>query len=265
MNARWFGLARAASSLACLAVLTCLAGCGGPRVEARPRVEIAPEVAARGERIYVGTVFPLRGGATEPSFVYERRVDERDGAHVSTHITRDPSGATALAESATHTADYALVDYTLHTNQLGQSGTIHVDGDQVTFRLVDGSSERSSVERSSDAVAVGPTLVGFILRHADALKNGAVVPVRMAILDRMETIGFALRAVDAEPGQTRIRMEPSSFVVGLLVDPVYFTFESATGKLVRLEGRVPPKVQVGDRWQDFDARVEYRFVAEGYR
>jgi len=36
-------------------------------------------------------------------------------------------------------------------------------------------------------------------------------------------------------------MKPSSFLVGMLVDPVYFTFESGTAKLVRLEGRVPPK------------------------
>ena len=53
--------------------------------------------------------------------------------------------------------------------------------------------------------------------------------------------------------------------VGLVVDPVHFTFETATGKLVRLEGRVPPKVRAGSRWQDFDARVEYRFVAASYR
>ena len=60
-------------------------------------------------------------------------------------------------------------------------------------------------------------------------------------------------------------MKPSSFLVGMLVDPVYFTFESGTGKLVRLEGRVPPKVRAGKGWRDFDARVEYRYVAGEYK
>ena len=89
--------------------------------------------------------------------------------------------------------------------------------------------------------------------------------VRPAVLDRLVTIGFQLQAVEARPGQTRIRMKPSSFLVALVVDPLYFTFETATGKLVRLEGRVPPKVRDGDAWRDFDARVEYRFVANAYR
>jgi hypothetical protein len=51
----------------------------------------------------------------------------------------------------------------------------------------------------------------------------------------------------------------------VVVNPLFFTFETATAKLVRLEGRVPPKVRVGGAWRDFDARVEYRFVADAFR
>ena len=51
----------------------------------------------------------------------------------------------------------------------------------------------------------------------------------------------------------------------LAIDPIFFTFETATGKLVRLEGRVPPKLRTERGWADLDARVEYRFVADAYR
>lgn len=222
-------------------------------------------VTARGETVYFGAVFPLQGTATEPAFVYERQVGERGGALVSTHITREPSGATALHESATHSGDYALIDYTLHVNQLGQTGTIRVRKDQVTFERLDGAGRRTRTERRQGPVVVGPTLVGFIYRHLEALRASEVFDVRLAVLDRLETIGFRLQAVEGQPGETRIRMKPSSFLVALLVDPLYFTFESGTGKLIRLEGRVPPKVRAGDRWRDFDARVEYRYVASAYR
>jgi len=124
---------------------------------------------------------------------------------------------------------YALIDYTLHANQLGQTGTIRVEKDQVSFERLEGTNRRTRIERQEG------------------------------------TIGFQLQAVEAQPGQTRIRMKPSSFLVGMLVDPVYFTFESGTGKLVRLEGRVPPKVRAGKGWRDFDARVEYRYVAGEYK
>ena len=69
----------------------------------------------------------------------------------------------------------------------------------------------------------------------------------------------------SEAGQTKVQMTASSFIYRLAIDPVFFTFETATGKLVRLEGRIPPKVKDGDGWANFDARVEYRFVADAYR
>jgi hypothetical protein len=215
--------------------------------------------------VYFGSVFPLKGAAAGPAFVYERTVAERDGALVSTHVTRDPSGAIALHESATHLADYRLVEYTLHANQLRQTGTIRVARDRVSFERFDGTRRRTRVERATAPVVVGPTLVGHVVRHLDALRAGEVLRVRLAVIDRLETIGFELRAVDARPGQTRIRVKPSSLLVALVVDPLHFTFETATARLVRLEGRVPPKLRVRGSWRDLDARVEYRFVAEAFR
>jgi hypothetical protein len=135
----------------------------------------------------------------------------------------------------------------------------------VSFERLEGTQRRTRTERAKAPVVVAPTFVGYIFRHLDAVRANQVFGVRFAVLDRLETIGFQLQAVDAQPGQTRIRMKPSSFLVAMLVDPVYFTFESATGKLIRLEGRVPPKVRAGKAWRDFDARVEYRFVADPYR
>jgi hypothetical protein len=81
----------------------------------------------------------------------------------------------------------------------------------------------------------------------------------------METLGFELESVPAPTGQTRVRMRPSSLLVGLVVNPVVFSFETATGKLLRLEGPVPTKLPTTAGLQDFDARVEYRFVAAHYR
>jgi hypothetical protein len=59
-------------------------------------------------------------------------------------------------------------------------------------------------------------------------------------------------------------MTPTSFFVGLAIDPDVFTFES--GKLVHLPGhrepRVPSEQENGD---DFDAPVDHRYVASVYR
>lgn len=247
------------------AVSFALVGCSTVPVRERPAITLPSEVTERGDTIYFGSSFPLKTASESPTFVYERRVDAKDAAIVSTHVTREPSGAIAIVESATHSADYALADYALFANQLGQTGSIHVTPEQVTFTLTTPEGTKTQTEKNTGPVVVGPSLVGFVVRHLEQLGVGKTFDVRFAVLDRLETIGFTLKAVDAPEGQTRVKMSASNFLFALAIDPIVFTFERATGKLVRLEGRVPPKVRSGNAWADFDARVEYRFVADAYR
>jgi hypothetical protein len=240
--------------------------CSRAPTAAPPAAVLPSAITGRGAPVYVGRVFPLHGKSETPTYLYERRVDETDGTFVSTHVTRDAAGAVQLAEAATHSADYTLTAYTLYSNQFGQTGSIRVANDEVWFRLIDGATERTKVEHhETKPVVVGPTLVGYIVRHLDALERGETLNVRFAVLDRLETIGFNLQKAPAPTGEARVKMNASSFLVNLIVPITHFTFDKATRKLIRLEGRVPPKVRDRDAWTDFDARVEYEFVASSYR
>jgi hypothetical protein len=242
-----------------------LFACAGPAYVPRPAPQLSAAITERGEHIYRGRVYAIDGHPAQPTYVYERHVDTQGAALVSTHVTRDGRGVIQLAEAAEHAADYSLASYTLYANQLGQTGSIHVDGDQVAFRVREGDRERTATEQVDAPVLVGPTLVGYIVDHLDELARGETFSVRMAILDRLETIGFDLEAVDAPAGRTRVKMSPSSFLIGLAVAPIYFTYDTQSRSLVRLEGRVPTKVRAGEHWADFDARVEYEMVAARYR
>lgn len=240
-------------------------GCSNSPDPERPLPEVAPAITARGETVYFGRVFPLQDAGPAPTYVYERRVDAAGEQLVSTHITRDTAGVVQLAESATHDAGYNLSSYTLHGNQLGESGSVQVEPGQVAFRLRSSAGERTRVERTDGEVVVGPTLIGTLVHRFAALERGEVVRVRFAVLSRLETIAFELAKVSSSPGELRVEMRPSGFLFGLVVDPITFTFETSTKKLIRLEGRVPPLVRDGDEWRELDARVEYDFVAPSYR
>ncbi len=239
------------------------AGCaGGVPDGGRGLATVPRDVLQRGETVYFGSTYRLKGADGEgPLFVYERRTD---GA-VATHITRTAAGELQLVDEASYDASYLLGRYTLHTDQLGRTGRIDVGETDVRFTLTDGEQVVTDSEPRTDPVVVGPTLVGFMHHRLSALRSGSVLPIRFAVLDRLETLGFQLAAVAAEPGQTKVKMSASSPLVALLVAPVFFTFDDATGNLVRIEGRVPPKVLENGRWYDLDARVEYRFVAPAYR
>lgn len=241
-----------------------LSGCAGPLIKSVQRPPIPAALSERGDTVYFGSSFALKGASSEPTFIYERRVE---GTDYSTHITREPTGDIAVIEGAAHSAAYALSEYTLYVNQLGQTGSVSVSEDRATFTLIDAEGEKHTrVEKLEAPIVVGPTLVGFLFTHLDALRAKQTIPVRFAVLDRLETIGFELSAVDsAEATQTRIEMRPTGFLYRIAVAPLFFTFETSTGKLIRMEGRIPPKTKQEGRWADFDARVEYRFVADAYR
>jgi hypothetical protein len=241
-----------------------VAACG--HAAAVPPLAVPERLSQEGESIYFGQVFPLGEAAAQPTFVYERRVASRGNGVVSSHVTRTPQGSVALAEEALHDARYALARYELFTNQRGQRGSIRMQGDDVYFHLVEGTREQNAVEHHSGVpVLVGPTLVGYVVQHLPALRSGQRLDVRLAVLDRLETLGFELESVPAPSGETQVRMRPSSLLVRLAVSPVLFSFETTSGKLLRLEGPVPTKLPTTAGLQDFDARVEYRFVASTYR
>jgi hypothetical protein len=254
-----------ALTLAAVTVSQLGAGCSRANDLPRTALAVTPRLATQGRSIYFGEVFPLYGSAPKPTFVYERRVAARGAELLSTHVTRSLDGAVALAEEATHSRDYGLKRYELHTNQRGQRGSVSVEHGDVHFHLIDGGREEAAVEHGvGSPVVVGPTLVGYIFEHLAELRAGKTFNVRLAVLDRLETLGFDLESVSAAAGHTRVRMRPSSFFVRLAIDPIFFTFESASGKLVRLEGRVPSKRPTPNGLEDFDARVEYHFVADRY-
>ena len=215
--------------------------------------------SAYGDLIYRGQVFPLKGAQAQPTYVYERRVSVRDGLQASTSFTRD-GDQVALIETALHGPGTALQEYTQHHFQVQQVGRVSVAQGQVQFTLIDNSGERRATESLDLPVVVGPTLFSFAFEHLSELTQGKTVPFRFAVPSRLETVGFELSCVQPCTEPKRLKMAPTSAIIGLVVDPLFITLEQ--GKLVSLEGRVPTKRRVGTDWADFDARVTYELLAD---
>jgi hypothetical protein len=217
-----------------------------------------------GDQIYEGRVYSL-DGRPEPLFRYERRVHTIDDSVASAHLTYDPSGAVVVIQSATHTPRYDLVRADLIHSQTGALASVMVDGRNLTFTLTEGGHVSIAHERVSDPVVAGPTMFGYILAHWDELMSGAMLPIRFAVLERGETIGFTLAKVESATGRTTIRMRPSNLAIRMALAPTNFEFDTATRKILEYTGRVPPLETVNERLHTLDARVAYRFVAAEFR
>ena len=229
------------------------------------RLARSPESA--GTLVYRGSVVPQAEPGARPLFTYERRVDERTGGLVSSHVTTDVNGEVIIAEQARMAPGYTLRRFDAANRQQGYSGSVIVsrEGRHLEFTLVRDGKVRTASEKVQQPVVSGPSLHGFILQHWDRLATGEKIPVRMIILSRLETYGFnILRQREAE-GRTTFSITPSSPLVRLVVAPLAVTFDSTTRNVVRYEGRVPPMKPEGGRLVDLDARVDYTMNVPVYR
>lgn len=217
---------------------------------------------AAGDQVYEGRVYPL--GASMPLFSYERRVKVAGPVTTSTHITHDMAGAVVVTQSAVHSADYALHRAEMIHRQTGVTAAVDVNGAEAVYTLNDGQRQLRRRERLQAPLVAGPTMFGHILAHWDELTRGTTLPIRFAVLERGESIGFALDRVAAPAGRTIIRMKPSSLLVRLAVDPTFFQFDTDSRRILEYTGRVPPLEQMGDRLVTLDARVAYSFMIPAF-
>ena len=198
-------------------------------------------------------------------FSYERRVKQNGALLTSSHITLNMDGTLAMLQSAEHTPDYSLKSFVSYQNQLGEVGRVQVEGDKVSFQLLQGITEKNNIEIAKSPVVVGPTLVGFILVNLEQLLRNKKIDFRFAVPERLETIGFSVEQIKSDiSGQIKIKMSPSNFVIALAVKPLYFSFDAKSKQLVAFVGRVPPKVKINNAWKDFDASLQYEYFSDDY-
>ena len=83
-------------------------------------------------------------------------------------------------------------------------------------------------------------------------------------MSRLETVGFQLKKVNSSDKNVRLQMKAKSPFIALLVNPIYFNFTSGKS-LISLEGRVPTKLKVDNKWTDLDAFVEYKNITLDFK
>lgn len=230
---------------------------------ARSLVESAPE--STGEWIYDGAVYSQDTTRSAPLFRYDRRVRVTGPTLVSTHITRDASGRIVVTQVAEHDSSYRVRSASVTQRQTGVSASVRVAGDQATFSREEGGHTETRSETLSLPLVVGPTLFGFIGAHWSDLLAGARVPLRFAVLERNQSIGFVLERLPDSSHRVTFRMTPSNWVMRRAIAPTYFHFDAASRHVQAYEGRVPPLEQVGTSLRALDARVRYTFHAAEYR
>lgn len=156
-----------------------------------------------------------------------------------------------------------LVEYVKLDHRTGRREEMRLEDGVVTLRYResrDDDTEEDSVEWEEPMV-YGYTVVPFIVKHWDTLQAGEEIEFEFLVPSRQESVGFQVRVIGEDTVDAKrvsvVQMEPSSFIIRQLVDPLKFYISlDAERVLLRYEGRSPVSRADGEPQ---DLRIEYRF------
>ncbi len=216
--------------------------------------------------LLTGTIYETSSGTNKILFTFRRTAVR---SNTAVHVGRDfvyPNGALAARESIVFEGG-ELRSFQLEEKQTGARGSSSVTTDakrKLHFDwLADGKTKTDSEAFVTDTV-VGDMIPQFIITHWNELARGEAVNFRFIASSRLETVGFKLvkeSEVDWRGrAALRLRMEPSSFVIRQIVDPLYFIVEKdGAHRVLEYVGRITPKQRDGAKWKDLDARTIYEW------
>lgn len=208
-----------------------------------------------------GVLYDVKSNQAKKLYTVSIETSLSDVGVRSQTLYRDLDGKIVVQESGLVQGD-DLKEYAIERPQTNEKGRIQVREGRVYFEYegADGK-KKSDDERIKGKVLCAANFTAFVRNNWEQLTSGKSIPIRYAVWDRRETVGFTLQSMgESDHGGKKwleIRMKPTSFVIAALVDPVHLWYAMDGKNLVLMKGRVPPKIKVGDSWKDLDAETVY--------
>jgi hypothetical protein len=215
-----------------------------------------------------GNIYPMGGESGKILFKSERRAT-RSGEKVE--VTREftyPDGVLAVQEHFAYESG-RLSSFEEHSFQTGDRGSVVIRPDprdparqRLYFEYTTGHGAEAKKTAANEALdkdtLIDDMIPAFIAAHWDALQIGQAAKFRYIVLWRKETVGFKLIKESETTWKgipvVRIKMEPTSFVIAQLVEPLLLVVEKhGEHRILEYIGRVSPKLKSGNKWKNLDA------------
>lgn len=228
-------------------------------------------------RLLIGRICPMGPEPRKCLFVSQRQ-SECTGATV--RVTFDynyPNGLLAARDRIVYEAG-RLASYDEEELQTGERGSATIRPDpknpgkwRIYFEYTTGlgvaAKKTSDSEALQNDTLVDDMILGFIESHWDTLQEGLPAKFRFIVLSRKETVGFKLiKAAETKrlgKPVVLLKMEPTSFIIAQLVDPLIFVVEKAGAhRILEYIGRTTPRIKTGTKWKVLDAATVFDWKQE---
>lgn len=211
-----------------------------------------------------GKAFELEGAQGTPLFFYKKDVDVKGETEIFTSTYADAAGKALVIETSEFAKNgerLIVKSYKISQKQLGAEGAVEVKDGKAHFTYMRDGKTKTSDEKVGDDFIVGPSIVNYIQSNWSTITAGKKIKGRLAVADRLETVGFEYFKDGEEDVKGEkavvVKMKPSSFIIAALVNPLYFYISNDGKRLLQMKGRTQVKRQDGSKWKDLDALTVY--------
>lgn len=209
-----------------------------------------------------GKGYELEGALETPLFNYDKKVTENGNQVAITSTYTDSAGKPLVIETSEFTKEgerWRVKSYRISQKQLGAEGVVEVSNGKTNFTYTKDGKTKTSDEKASDELIIGPGIANYIQSNWAKITGGKTVKGRLAVADRLETVGFDYFKEGEEEirGEKAVvvKMKPSSFIIAAIVNPLRFYFTSDGKRLIQIRGRTQVKRQDGSKYKDLDANL----------
>lgn len=204
-------------------------------------------------------------------FTYKQDVEVKDNTRILVNTFTDSSDGSVAAietvEFANIGGDEVLRRYNMKQKQINAEGTIELKEGKAHFTYTKDGKIKTASEKAGDNFVVGSSALPYLRKHWSKIEKGEKVPVRLAVIDRLETVGFEFsREREVEMNGQKVyvlKMKPSSFIIAAIVNPLYWYVTADGQKLLEINGRSQVKRKIDGEWKDFDAVTVYSYGDAG--
>jgi hypothetical protein len=225
-------------------------------------------------KLLVGNIFPLGPDPKKVLFKSERTA-AREGATVKVVCKYTATDGSVAARDQISYGSGKLLSFSTDEYQTGEKGSAVIRPDPghpgqrtifFEYTASPGAAPKKSTEteRTDMETLVDDMIPGFITTHWKELASGSPAKFRYIVPSRCETVGFRLvkESETTKNGKpvVRIKMEPTSFIIAQLVDPLYFVVEKdGAHRILQYLGRTTPVLKNGNKWKELDADTVFEW------
>lgn len=170
---------------------------------------------------------------------------------------KDPKGQVVANEEIFYESG-ELKKLNIDQTQINEKGGFELNGNKISFFYTKDGKTSKDDETIDEPLVVADTVAMHLHKNWDKLVAGEALKVRMPVPARLETIGFKFEkdkdgVLDGKPVHV-VKMSAQSFVIRMVLNPLIF-YMAKDDKLsvLKVVGRIVPKVQKDGKWSDTDA------------